>query len=82
LEQNLAEKMDNANESIHKECVKVYRNVQAAVVEENGKQTEVLRGSIHRTRGKIEVVLGISVAALVVSVAGLAFQILLYLNIL
>ncbi len=82
LEQSFTEKLDNANESIHKECVKVYRNVQASVVEENGKQTEILRGSVHRAKSKIKTVLGVSIAALVVSVAGLVFQILVYLNVL
>ena len=36
LRKHLDEKLDGSDENVHKECVKVYRNVQAAVVEENG----------------------------------------------
>ena len=39
-------KLDESNENVHKECVKVYRNVQAVVVEENGKQTESMTNSV------------------------------------
>ena len=35
LRKHLDEKLDGSDENVHKECVKVYRNVQAAVVEEN-----------------------------------------------
>ena len=38
LRKHLDEKLDGSDENVHKECVKVYRNVQAAVVEENEKQ--------------------------------------------
>jgi len=82
LEQTFSTKLDSANENIHKECVKVYRNVQASVVEENEKQADSLRGSIHRVKGKVKAVLGVSIAALVISVANMVFQILVYLNIL
>lgn len=34
LRKHLDEKLDGSDENVHKECVKVYRNVQAAVVEE------------------------------------------------
>jgi len=82
LEQSVASKLDNANENIHKECVKVYRNVQASIVEENGKQAEDIRTSIHHAKAKVKTVLGISVAALVVSVANMAFQLLVYFKVL
>lgn len=82
LEQTIASKLESTNENIHKECVKVYRNVQASVVEENEKQSDNLRNSIHRVKGKVKAVLGVSIAALVISVVNLAFQILVYFNIL
>lgn len=71
------------SENIHKECVKVYRNVQAVMVEESGKQSESLdqaKAGIASLKGKLGVILGISVAALVCSLAGTAFQILTSLN--
>lgn len=46
LRKHLDEKLDGSDENVHKECVKVYRNVQAAVVEENEKQTEAIAGKI------------------------------------
>lgn len=88
LEKNVQDKLAAAStamdENVHKECVKVYRNVQAVVVEESGKQTkaeEETRSAVTAAGGKIGVVLGISVAALFFSLAGVVLQILNALNI-
>ncbi len=35
----LTERLDTVEENVHKECVKVYRNVQAVMVEESGRRT-------------------------------------------
>lgn len=78
----LTEKLDILNEGVHKECVKVYRNVQAAIAEENGKQTELINKSVGALAGKIKVVMCISFASLVMTLAGLFFQILVFLNVL
>lgn len=75
----LEEKFAAAEESVHKECVKVYRNVQAVVMEESAKQGEVLAemsGKLNAMKGRLGVVLGISVAALVFSLAGAVLQLL------
>lgn len=72
------------DENTHKECVKVYRNVQAVVVEESGKQTEAAENvskTVNALGGKVSAILGISVAALVFSLAGVVLQILNALNI-
>ena len=72
------------DENTHKECVKVYRNVQAVVVEERGKQIEASEKtskSVNALGGKVGAVLGISVAALVFSLASVILQILSALNI-
>ena len=54
LRKHLDEKLDGSDENVHKECVKVYRNVQAAVVEENEKQTEAIAGKIKESlNGKL-----------------------------
>lgn len=83
-EEGLAEKFAAVNENTHKECVKVYRNVQAVVVEESGKQTEAAENvskTVNALGGKVSAILGISVAALVFSLAGVVLQILNALNI-
>lgn len=81
LKTALSEKLESTNENIHKECVKVYRNVQAVVVEENNKQTESLTKSADGIKGKLGPILGISIAALAVSLGGVVFQVLVYLHI-
>lgn len=83
-EEGLAEKFAAVDENTHKECVKVYRNVQAVVVEESRKQTEAAENvskTVNALGGKVSAILGISVAALVFSLAGVVLQILNALNI-
>ncbi len=80
----LEEKFAIADENVHKECVKVYRNVQAVVMEESGKQAETLTeitGKLNVMRSRIGIVLGISVAALVFSLAGTVLQLLKILGV-
>ena len=80
----LTERLDTVEENVHKECVKVYRNVQAVMVEESGRQGEALaqaKADVAGVRGKLGAVLGVSVAAMVISLAGLVLQILDGLNI-
>lgn len=80
----LEEKFAAAEESVHRECVKVYRNVQAVVMEESGKQTETLTeaaGKLNWLKGRVSVVLGISVAALVFSLANIALQVMTVLGV-
>ncbi len=80
----LEEKFAIADENVHKECVKVYRNVQAVVLEESGKQGETLAGMsgrLNAMKSRLGILLGISVAALVFSLAGAVLQILNLLGI-
>lgn len=81
LEQSIDMKMIVVGENIHKECVKVYRNVQAVVVEENGKQTESVVAAVKELKGKFGPILGVSVAALIVSIISIVFQVLVYLHV-
>lgn len=76
----LCGKLDVTGENVHKECVKVYRNVQAVVVDENGKQTENISGAINGLRGRLNAILGFSIAAFIFSVAGIVLQVLNLLN--
>lgn len=72
------------NDHVHKECVKVYRNVQAVQIEENNKQTETLTEEIRKNSKKGKVSLGISVATLVCSalaVLGVVFELLIMFGI-
>lgn len=78
----LEEKKNDLTEFTHKEGVKIYRNVQASVQEENAKQTEALTGEVKKLRGKLGAVLGVSVVALVAALAGVALQVLTMLGIL
>ena len=72
------------NENVHKECVKVYRNVQAVVVEESGKQVAAASeaaSTLNGVKGRQGAILGLSAASLIIALASLAMQILGMLNI-
>ena len=80
----LSEKLSGVEENVHKECVKVYRNVQAVVVEESTKQNamiEEMASEVKSAVGKAKIILGISIGVLIVSLAGTILQILNMLNI-
>ena len=78
LRKHLDEKLDGSDENVHK----VYRNVQAAVVEENEKQTEAIAGKIKESlNGKLNGVLGVSIAALLVAAADIVLHVLSILHI-
>ncbi|MBQ8823102.1 MAG: hypothetical protein IJZ82_10690 [Lachnospiraceae bacterium] len=82
--ENLAAANAEVTDFVHKECVKVYRNVQAVQVEENGKQTEALTAEIAKVAGKAKAAWGVSVATLVFSIvatAGVVFELLIMLGI-
>jgi DNA anti-recombination protein RmuC len=80
----VAEKLDGLEENVHKECVKVYRNVQAVVVEESGKistASENTQSRVKAVNSKVGVLIGISTAALLFSLVSMVLQILGVLNI-
>ncbi len=85
-EQNSAlmeEKLSALEEAVHKECVKVYRNVQAVITEEGGRQSAALDEAGTGTvtlKGRLRTVLGISVLSAIFSLAALVMQILGRLN--
>lgn len=84
LDERLNGHFEAVNECVHRECVKVYRNVQAVVVEESGKQTEALTGAVNgvqNVKKKLGTVLGFSVAAFLLSLAGVVIQVLNMLGI-
>lgn len=80
----LTENLEAVNENVHKECVKVYRNVQAVVVEENGKQSAALNevtSDLNGMKGKQGAILGLTAATLIIALASMAMQLLGMLNI-
>lgn len=85
LEKNTRERLESIEaatcENVHKECVKVYRNVQAVITAAGDRTAEGTRDAVKKVSGKIKALIGISVAALVFSLAGFALQLLNLLNI-
>ena len=81
LKQVLDEKMEGSAETIHKECVRVYRNVQAVVVEESKKQTESLEEQVGQLKKKMGTILGVAVIGWLTALAGIVFQVLVYMQI-
>ena len=80
----LDEKLLPITESVHKECVKVYRNVQAVIQEENGKQAELMdsvASGVKRVGKKLNIVFGISLAALLLTLFSTVVQIMNMMNI-
>lgn len=84
LKELLEEKFRQSDDFLHKENVKVYRNVQAAVVEELKKQTAELKKSHRENRGS-KALLPLSIAILLAVLADIAIHLLTiilpYLNI-
>lgn len=75
----LEEKFRQSEDFIHKENVKVYRNVQAALVEELNKQTEELKSSRPANSGN-KALLPISVLILLGVIADIVLQVLSLVN--
>ena len=72
----LEERFKQSNDFVHKENVKVYRNVQAVVVDELKNQTEALMQENQKLAKKWNIVLVFSILAMVFSTAGIVLQIL------
>ena len=78
----LEERFKQSNDFVHKENVKVYRNVQAVVVDELKNQTEALMQENQKLGKKLNAVLIVSIFAVLFSAAGIVLQILSGLGIL
>lgn len=75
----LEEKFRQTEDFIHKENVKVYRNVQAALVEELNKQTEELKNSRPESNGH-KALIPLSVLILLGAIANIVLQVLSLMN--
>ena len=80
LRKHLDEKLDGSDENVHKECVKVYRNVQAAMIEELEKQTAELKEGQEKAASSSKVLLPFMIVTMIVSVANLVIMIARALN--
>ncbi len=76
IKEVLDERANKSDESVHRECVKVYRNVQAVVNEESGKVSDALKEELHGQNGRMTAILSVSVMALLLSGAGVILQVL------
>lgn len=81
IKSGVSEQLSGSNDFVHRECVKVYRNVQAVIGEENSKQTENLDYSFKPMKDNLKKVFTVSVVALVASIVGVLLQILSMLHI-
>ena len=77
----LDEKFQNTRESVHKECVKVYRNVQAVVVEESSKQIIAQADEMKTVRDEVQKAKLMSTIAMGAAVLGVILQVLSVLKV-
>lgn len=80
-----AQRESHITDFVHKENVKVYRNVQAAMVDELAKQTEELSSKLEQVTRKNKAIMGVAVTSLIFSIlstGALVYLVLLSLGIL
>ena len=74
LKQQMEETSQRSDDFIHKENVKVYRNVQAAMVEELGKQTELLMQKQQENTGGKKALIPLSVITILLVIADIVIH--------
>lgn len=80
LNTKLAEQKEQLCDYVHKESVKVYRNVQAVVIDEGNKQTENVSQLLNKISAKNQLLTKLVVASCACSGASLVAAILLLLR--
>ena len=80
LQTKLEELFRNLEDFLHTDNVKVYRNVQASVVEELEKQTTELKGAVEQTARRNKVLLPFVIITMVISIANVAITVARILN--
>lgn len=94
LQHLIEDTTSKSNDHVHKESVKVYRNVQAVILDESAKQTAILKQLVEGVEelkkkaeekkpesGLVKGIMWVSVLSAVLSLGALVFQILVYLHI-
>lgn len=82
LESRIDKINSGIDDNVHRECVKVYRNVQAVVAEGNEKDlklTEQLTEEVKKSGRRMKVILGVTIAALLFSIAGFVLALIQFL---
>jgi len=82
LEEKMTGVHEGLREGYHKECVKVYRNVQAAFTEENQRQTAQLEEKVGKLSGNSKMAMIFSILAFGMGLASVVLQLLSILKIL
>ena len=72
IKKQMEEAFRQSDDFLHKENVKVYRNVQAAVAEELTKQTDVLVAKQRETAGKQKALLPVSIIVMLLVLVDIA----------
>ena len=75
LQDKLEELFRNLEDFLHTDNVKVYRNVQASVVEELEKQTTELKETVERTASRNKVLLPFVIITMIISIANMAITV-------
>ena len=75
LQDKLEELFRNLEDFLHTDNVKVYRNVQASVVEELEKQTTELKETVERTASRNKVILPFVIITMIISIANMAITV-------
>ena len=77
----LEKKFANSDDFVHKENVKVYRNVQAVVVDETKRQAEEAQTQYQKLDKKVNRVMIFSILSMAASIISILFMIINMLNI-
>lgn len=72
----IKKELKSQEENVHKECVKVYRNVQAVIAEETEKQTEAIIAAQSKGRKKANAALVCGILAMSFAALGLIVSVL------
>ena len=76
MKENLESQLSGSNDFVHRECVKVYRNVQAAMGEENNKQIENLDYTLRPMSRRVIRTQKLAIAAVILSGLSALLQVL------
>lgn len=76
MKENLESQLSGSNDFVHRECVKVYRNVQAAMGEENNKQIENLEYTLKPMSRRIIRTQKLAIAAVILSAISALIQVM------
>ena len=75
----LDEKFRDSDEFVHKESVKVYRNVQAVVIDELKKQTDIIiedsKSINKKSDAKLNIVMALSIVSIIISVLNILLSV-------